>query len=59
MNGVCWDFGICFLPADPEDHKGVGGDGGGGVQRFTQPALGSTLVHFNCYLQSEENGECR
>lgn len=52
MNGVCWDFGIRFLPANPEDHKSVGGDGGGGVQGFTQPALRSTLVHFNCYLQS-------
>lgn len=51
-DGVRRDFGICFLPADPEDHRGVGGDGGGGVQGFTQPALRSALVHFNGYLQS-------
>lgn len=31
VNGVCWDFGICFLPADSEDHRGVGGDSCGGV----------------------------
>lgn len=52
MNGVCWDFGICFLPADPEDHRGAGGDGGGGVQGLTQPALRAALVHFNRYLRS-------
>lgn len=47
VNGVRWDFGVCFLPADPEHHEGVGGDGSGGVQGFTQPALRSTLVHFD------------
>lgn len=52
MNGVCWDFSICFLPADPEDHTCVGGDGGGGAQGLTQPAVRSALIHFNCYLQS-------
>lgn len=52
-NGVCWDLGVCFLPADPEHHRGVGGDGGGGVQGFAQPALRPTLVHFNGDLQRE------
>lgn len=50
VDGVCRDFGICFLPTNPEDHKGLGGDGGRGVQGFTQPALRATLVQFNCYL---------
>lgn len=54
VNGVGWDFSIRFLPTDPEDHKGVGWDGGGGAQGFTQPAMRSTLVHFNCYLQSRK-----
>lgn len=52
-NGVCWDLGIRLLPADPEHHRGVGGDGGGGVQGFAQPALRPTLVHFNGDLQRE------
>lgn len=50
VDGVSWDLGICFLPTNPEDHKGVGGYGGRGVQRFTQPALRATPVQFNCYL---------
>lgn len=54
VNGVCWDFGIFFLPTDLEDHKGVGWDGGGGAQGFTQPAMRSTLIHFNCYLQNRK-----
>lgn len=53
-NAVCWNFGVCFLPADPEEHKGVGGDGGGGVQGLTQPAGRATLVHFHYHLQNRE-----
>lgn len=54
MDGIGWDFGVCLLPADPEDHKSVGRNGGGGAEGFTQPALRSTLVEFNCYLYREE-----
>lgn len=58
MNGVGWDLGICFLPADPEKHMGVGGDGGGGTQGLAQPAVSSTLVHLHGYLQRERgNGK--
>lgn len=56
MDGVRWEFGGCLLPADPEDHKSVGRNSGGGVDGFAQPALGSTLVEFNCYLHREEKG---
>jgi len=52
VNGVRWDFGICFLAADPEEHKGVWRYGCGGIQGFTQPSVRATLEHFNCYLQS-------
>lgn len=58
MDAFCRDLGVRFLAADPEDHRRVGGDGGGGGQGSTQPALRSTLVHFNRHLQSgtEEGG---
>lgn len=60
VDGISWDFGVRLLPTDPEDHKGVGRNGGGGVDAFTQPALGSTLVEFHCYLHREgRNGTCR
>lgn len=58
MDGISWDFGVCLLPADPEDHKGVGRNGGGGVDAFTQPALRSTLVEFNGYLNRKEKRNC-
>lgn len=58
MDGISWDFGVCLLPTDPEAHKGVGRNGGGGVDGFTQPALRSTLVEFNCYLDREEKRNC-
>lgn len=55
-DGVCWNFGIGFLPADPEEHVRAGGDGGGGVQGLSQPAMGSTLVQFHCHLQETGRG---
>lgn len=58
MDGISRDFGVGLLPADPEGHKGVGRNGGGGVDGFTQPALRSTLVEFNGYLYREEKRNC-
>lgn len=50
VDGISRDFGVGLLPTDPEDHKGVGRNGGGGVDGFPQPALRSTLVEFHRYL---------
>lgn len=58
-DGVGWDFGVHLLAADPEDHAGVGGDGGGGVEGLAQPALRSTLVHFNRELQRDREKQTR
>lgn len=52
VDGAGRDPGICFVPADPEDHKGVGGDGGGGVEGFAQPAPRAALVHSDRHLQA-------
>lgn len=57
MDGAGGDPGIRFLPADPEDHKGVGGDGGGGVEGFAQPAPRATLVHSDRHLQTQDNSK--
>lgn len=50
VDGISWDFGIGLLPTDPEDHKGVGRNGGGGVDGFPQPSLRATPVEFHRYL---------
>lgn len=50
VDGISGDFGIGLLPTDPEDHKGVGRNGGGGVDGFPQPALRATPVEFHRYL---------
>lgn len=50
MDAISRDFSVGLLPTDPEDHEGVGRNGGGGVDRFPQPALRAALVEFHCYL---------
>lgn len=57
VDGVGRDPGVCFLPAHPEDHKGVGRDGGGGVEGFTQPTPRATLVHSDRHLRTRDSGK--
>lgn len=52
VDGAGGDPRIRLLPAHPEDHKGVGRDGGGGVEGFTQPTPRATLVHSDRHLQT-------
>lgn len=58
MDAISWDFGVCLLPPDPEDHKGVGRNGGGGADGSTQPAPRSTLVERHYYLYGGEKRNC-
>lgn len=51
VNGARRDLGVGFVSTDPEAHTRVGWYDGGGTQGFTQPAMGTTLVHFHSYLQ--------
>lgn len=55
VDGVGRDPRICLVPAHPEDHKGVGGDGGGGVEGFTQPTPRATLVQSDRHLQAHHS----
>ena len=55
-DGVGQDLQVFLFSTDSEDHMGCVGDGGGGVQRFTKPALGSTLIHLHCDLQANREG---
>lgn len=59
MDGVGRDPRIGLLPAHPEDHKGVGWDGGGGVEGFPQPTPRATLVHSDRHLQTTRRQETR